>query len=438
MEEVAKRRRSDGEIVLEKGEETLDAELWGKLQDYIPLHIVYEKLPLEDRLRLRVVCKAWNLSALERVEPKPYFVTIALGYTQGPDVTYLNGLVKYDGEFSFELQPFRLYRGRECEYECRRGFALVLPLEVEGLIICCHPYDSDQQGVYNVHTKTWHAVPPAPETSDFSSICGMMVDTSERPYVFRLVVGSVDKKTQIYDSKSRSWSTTSSIMVESALRSLNQSLTFSCMCYNGCVYMSVGRSNAQMILVYSMDEDSWTTLDFPFASGDDHNTLGVWEGRIFTVREDRRNHKITVWELVDVKKQEWVEYARCPEEEYDRLLLYTTDLSYLAYEDKDLVSVFCDEYLLIYNWHYRGNQAYELLMFNLETKKWIPVGLPRGTVSTGVDEDGEFSDEDDEFLDEEIEVDDVDDVDEVDEFDEVDEVDGDGDFDHVEEVEDED
>lgn len=424
MEEVAKQTRLvDGETGLDKGEETLDAELWGKLQDYIPIHIVYEKLPLEDRLRLRIVCKAWNYSALQRVEPKPYFVTIALGFTKGPDVTYMNGLVKYDGEFSFEHQPFRLYHVAKL---APRGLARVLPLEVEGLIICSHPHDLNQHGVYSIHTKTWHAVPPAPETSKVLSMCGMMVDTSKRPYAFRLVVGRVDKRTQIYDSKSRSWSTTSSIMVETALRSLKQSQTFSCMCYNGCVYMSMGRSNTQMILVYSMDEDSWTTLDFPFACGDDHNTLGVWEGRFFTLREDCRNHIITVWELVDVKKQEWVEYARCTEE-YDRLLLYDTDLACLAYDDKDLVSVFCDEYLLIYNWHYQDNRAYELLMFNLEMKKWIPVGLPRGTVSTGVESD--WDEEDDEFGDKETE---------VDEFDEVDEVDGDGDFDHVEEVEDED
>jgi hypothetical protein len=413
MEEVAKRTRlADGEIVLEKGEETLDAELWGKLQGYIQLHIVYEKLPLEDRLRLRVVCKAWNHSALQRVEPKPYFVTLARGYTKEPDWTYLNGLVKYNvasGGFSFELQPFRLIRAREPI--CERGFARVLPLEVEGLIICHHPHDLDQQGVYNVHTKTWHPIPPAPETSSFFSVCGMMVDSSERPYSFRLVVGSVDKRTQIYDSKSRSWSTTSSIMVESALHSLLHSATYSCMCYKDCVYMSMGRSHAQMILVYSMDEDSWTTLDFPFASGDDHNTLGVWEGRIFTSREDYGNDNMTVWELVE---QEWVEYARCSEVEYDRLLVYDTDLVFLAYEDMELLSVFCNEYLLIYNWQYQRNRANEHLLFNLKTKKWIPVGLQRGTVPTRVDDDDELGDE-------EIEVDDVNDVDEVYESDKVDE-----------------
>lgn len=100
-------KRTHGKTTVKKVEETLDAELWGKLQDHIPLHVLYEKLPLKHRLRLRIVCKAWYRSSLQRLESKSYFVTIAVGHSRASDGLYRNGLVKYDvasQKFSFRRQ----------------------------------------------------------------------------------------------------------------------------------------------------------------------------------------------------------------------------------------------------------------------------------------------------------------------------------------------
>ena len=200
----------------EKGEEPLDAELWGRLQDHIPLDMVCEKLPFEDRFQLRVVCKSWHQIALQRLEPKPYFPNIAARYSGKPTVLYLNGLVKYDvasGELSFERLPYCLYR----PFYLRYGFNRGLYSEVEGLMLCQHPDMSavdEHLAVFNIHTKTLHTVPPPPDFRkefDRYEMVGvdrlMMVDTSERPYTFKLVLGRVHCKTHIYDSKSRSWST---------------------------------------------------------------------------------------------------------------------------------------------------------------------------------------------------------------------------------------
>lgn len=75
------------------------------------------------------------------------------------------------------------------------------PSAVEGLIFNHDPNDLERRSVFNVHTKKWHAIPPAPKDSKYRSAIGMTVDTSERPYSFKLVVGSLDTKTQIYDLK---------------------------------------------------------------------------------------------------------------------------------------------------------------------------------------------------------------------------------------------
>lgn len=432
MEAAKRTRRGAGDAVVKKGEDTLDAEVWGALQNHIPLHTVCEKLPILDRLQLRVVCKAWNHSVLQRLEPKPYFVIITAGCVSAMGTkSYSNGLVKYDvatGKFSFERLPFPL---RYSVLNHR-----LPPFEVDGLIFCYDPDALNQQCVFNVHTKTWHIVPPAPETSDFYSICGMMVDTSEKPYSFKLVLGSPDKKTQIYDSRIRSWSTTSSMLYVSAAVPLDEDGSYSCMCHDGCVYMSVGQ---QMTLVYSIEEDSWTTLDFPgMTLVEDRGALGVWDGRIFTVKEDIRQHNISVWELVDPKKQEeWVEYARCSEYDYRQIMFGNQDLDT---ENMLLLPFFCDEYLLVCNWQYEDGRANALMMFHMKTKKWEQVGLPTGILSIADEgeEDSEFGEEETE-VDCEGDFDDEDDVDEVDEddVDEVDfdeDVDDDGAFDNVDDV----
>lgn len=79
-----------------------------------------------------------------------------------------------------------------------------------------------EQGVFNFHTETWHVIPPPPKTSKFRLACGLMVGTSEKPYTFKLIEGNVDFEKKIYDSRSRSWST-SSRLIQAASSELNDS-----------------------------------------------------------------------------------------------------------------------------------------------------------------------------------------------------------------------
>lgn len=159
-----------------------------------------------------------------------------------------------------------------------------VPFELEGLIYC-----GDEWGVFNIHTRMWHEVPfpLGLETSSDTLFCSMMVDTSEKSYTFKLVLGITDKKMQIYDSMSKSWSPISSMVLPSA----REEHFYFCTCHNGCIYMCVGWERPK-ILVYSMEEDSWTTLDgSPFRSVSG-KTLGVWDGHIFTTTRDSRAQKV--------------------------------------------------------------------------------------------------------------------------------------------------
>jgi hypothetical protein len=281
--EVSKRARKAVDV-------PLDAEVWGKLQDHISLQVVYDKLSHKDLLRLRLVCKEWNHAALQRLEPKPYFVTIQFGEVE----QLLNGILSYDvtsEKFSYKRQQRPPLRYKEGE---------LAPVVVDGLIFCNHPNIKDEQGVFNVHTKTWHAIPPAPEGSDSKSVCGMVVDTSERPYSFKLVVGSCDKKTQIYDSKSRSWQTLSSQLAGSALEDFRY---VTCVCSQGYLYMSLG---VELLLMYSAKGDVWTSLQFPSVDKGEceesaayqdwlaTHALGEWEGRIFTSRDEAGKETVQV------------------------------------------------------------------------------------------------------------------------------------------------
>ena len=370
----------------------LDAEVWSKLQDHISLKDVYEKLPYQELFRLRLVCKAWNHAALQRLEPKPYFVIIARCYDEGDDDVYMNGILSYDvasENYSFKQQHFPLdtpLHPTNARYSSE-------PFEVEGLIYCCHPDNLEQIAVFNIHNKTWHTIPPAPKHSEYRSAIGMMVDTSERPYSFKLVVGSLDTKTQIYDSQSRSWSTTSSRLKQLAKQALRKHETVTCVCSNGCVYISIG---TEILLLYSMEEDKWTILDFPEVKQEEAgavHALGVWEGRIFTTREDCSKRKIIVWELVDQAKEEWVKYVIISSGNYNMLMecdFFNHGPS--IYEDLRVFPCFCDGYLLLYNWHYSGCQSYALGMLNLGTSEWEKVDLPPGIVAyeNDTDEDSEM------------------------------------------------
>lgn len=46
------------------------------------------------------------------------------------------------------------------------------------------------------------------------------------------------------------------------------------------------QSRLDTILVHSLEEDKWTTLDLPHRYASDHQDLWYWQGRIFAVTCD--------------------------------------------------------------------------------------------------------------------------------------------------------
>jgi len=146
-----------------------------------------------------------------------------------------------------------------------------------------------------------------------------------------------------------------------------------------------------MILKYSIEDDLWTTLKFPKVKWDDEysvqpeNPLGIWEGRIFTVRENYKKKRLTVWELVDSERQMWKEYTHTTKKQYG--WLWNCDFGNIGpciYEGMCLRSFFSDGYLLVVMWRWKSCRADALIMLNLETKKWQKVRLPMGTVAIEV------------------------------------------------------
>lgn len=231
----------------------------------------------------------------------------------------------------------------------------------------------DQWCVFNIHTRTTSVVPPAPGSFPTSKnhFCGMMVDTSVKPHTFKLVVSfSNGQESQIYDSGSRSWSvhpnsnpnSNSSLL----LAYKNDGLQF-CMCHKGCMYMSSEKA-VDGVLVYSMEEDQWRTLGGSPFRGERRPWLGAWDDRICVVLHDAEARGVTVWELIDETQQEWVEYAHCSKAQYEQLTEHTVSTFHCSVT---IVSVFCEEYVLMYN--RIPHRSDGLLLLNLESREWEAV-----------------------------------------------------------------
>lgn len=154
-----------------------------------------------------------------------------------------------------------------------------------------------------------------------------MVDTSERPYSFKFIVGIFKVRTIIYYSKRCLWITTSLRLKVTGFESPRQP-TYS------CIYV-YGEMNE--IFKYSMKEDVRSTIivDVPpeLYSRNSlfrifypiYNVIGMWEGQIYTTKENIQRQYALVWKLIDEEEQMWVEYAWMLKEEYK--WIYKCDLT---------------------------------------------------------------------------------------------------------------
>jgi hypothetical protein len=344
----------------------MDPKLWGELGNHIELaKNIYSKLPIQEFCRLRVVCKEWNRLSRDRkfLEscytspiPKPYFCLRAEGRDR------LHALLSYDA-------------GSKC-WNCTRFFNIDYRsgiLDVNGMIysISCNNYG--EQEVYNVHTRYAHSLPLPVEESLDLPFAALKVDKSIHPYEYVVAYGNNWIPTQVYDSKTNSWT------AKPGNRPVMGPGRANCAECNGIMYI---RSELDEMTTYDLEKDEWAYMDPPGGDCDDYlRSIGVWQGRLYDVCVEIDKKLITAWELVDRSTSEWKPYARMPED------LFT----YIAYGDNpdppvdpsdiQILTNFCDEYVLVWTWLMEENLAERFVMFNLDTHVWEKVEIPWGSCS---------------------------------------------------------
>lgn len=369
--------------------ESMDARLWGGLQNHIDLAMVYVKLPIGDFFRLRGVCKEWDRLASDRAfleetfkEPiaKPYFVV---------GTWKMNSrLLAYDGAFR------------------RWSWTRVPPSEfqVQGVFV----ENFGSRRVFNVHTRVLWDPPPPPKTvpsfpspmsgssdDDDSSLApwdplvqeplmGMTVDTSVWPYTFQVILGDDVIETRIYDSSSNSWTYNLSYLSE-IYDATDQPP--SCAHCHGFLYIRVWRwphGSGIDLHRYNFETETWTrnSPSIPDDDGWQFCDIGAWQDRLlfFGVKKSQSSCAIIAFELSDRSSEEysWTVFDRMPE---DLCLYMLAGQENFKFKDTslgvmDMQSIFCDEYVLVYNcvgWEEVTGRA---VLYNLDRKTWEIVELP--------------------------------------------------------------
>lgn len=370
----------------------MDPDLWGELYAFIDLAtLVFAKLPLPAFFRLRQVCKAWNALAADPTFlrtaftapiPRPYFVVDS--HRAG------HRLLSYDGAWTWTRLP---------RVKC----------ESSGLLI----EDSDSNRVFDVHTRMVYALPdittvrvpplPVEEEEDYEEpLVGMIVDTSVKPYGFRVILGDELIGTRIYDSRSGSWTQKESTHEDSAIGNGARPGPV-CAFSDGVLYIRVWRMGGYGTFdlhCYDVRRDEW---DFELLPGIDEEEeeewvfcdIGMWKDRLFMFgMRFEPPCSIVAWELWkspdgfysppdDVYDGTWKRFACMPVELCSWMLAGEEEKLKRgwAHEFVDIKSRFCGEYVLLYNSGGRADFTEErAVMFNLDSMTWEKVELPGSVV----------------------------------------------------------
>lgn len=375
---------------------TVDPKVWGNLPPDLTLEI-HKRLPLREFYQLREVCKNWNLVARERrcvTDPirKPYFLLIHEGSEEYEYEHYLHGILTY--HITSGCWRWKNLHGISFSTK-----SLYKPFSVKGLTFS--HFSRDSHRVFDAHTKRRYIIPTAPYITKNSRALGMTVDTSVMPHTFKVIIGSLDTGTQIYDSVTKVWERTSSLLVPCQKPSFK-----TCLHCGDHMYIW---SQLDQILVYSLKNDTWSTLEPPPRIPHDSTwrALGSWQGRIFTVACDegggllddgeKLDPLVEVWELL-VEKKRWHFFARMPSE----LEAWLKPPRIQNYEELRVYASFCDEHVLVYSWVPERGRAYRFVLYNLASKKWEKVEAPNNSVSIYSDSEEDTKDwEDHDAVDEE-------------------------------------
>ncbi|KAG0606701.1 hypothetical protein M758_9G161300 [Ceratodon purpureus] len=360
----------------------MDVKLWGELQRYIDLKEVLAKLPLQEFFQLRLVCKEWNRLASDRkfLEesfrnpiPKPYFVVNACSVGRRK----LTCLLTYDGASrrwsSTRLPSFLgLHSG---------------DLVSEGLLHSYHHFRENREQVFNIHTRVFHTLPEALRFSEATNpnrrvpassfplpfpFRTLAVDTSVRPHTFQLILSESSKNPpQIYNSQTNSWTLLSSRQAD--LDDPDDTIR-----EDDCEHSSVVYSRYDThILSYAPEEDAWFQIETPPGSCDSNRrSMGTWRGRLFDVTAELRQLSITIWELVDHRKQEWKAFESMSKDLFS-WVIYADRLILPLEMDLQIRASYCDEYVLVYSSPPEESLVARFVMCNLVTRKWEKIEVGR-------------------------------------------------------------
>ncbi|KAG0605647.1 hypothetical protein M758_9G076600 [Ceratodon purpureus] len=364
---------------------SMDARLWGELQSYIDLRVIFAKLPMEEFFQLRRVCKEWNCLASDRgfLEasfaskpiPKPYFVV--------DSAKMRHRLLTCDpssGRWSWTRLPHA-----RCEV---------------GGVLCDYDEKTGSRKVFDLHTRVFHELPPPPGPSpipdvadDFEivqPVIGMTVSPSS-DRAFRIVLGDGDIGTRTYDSKTNSWTQTPSqhdlFVLAQGYKADKKQICVSC---NGVLYIRAWEIDLGIVGLhtYNLDRDEWNCsvcwnaeeVEWVFWD------IGMWQDRVFSLRMKREvtseievlelTGSIPQWAVSNLNDDHWTVIDRMPEDL--RLWLLAGEEERL--EDYDAThetqSVFCNELVLIYNCVGLQDVTERAVIYNLNGKTWTKIELP--------------------------------------------------------------
>lgn len=403
--EKAAKKRKEKTVPAKNGPSTafMDPKLWGTLQSHVDLlENLYCRLPLESFFALRAVCKDWYAVACKRMaltKPlhKPFFTL----YTRGI-FCRLDRILTYNK--ASKCKPVRrsrdkpLYQpaGPSLEYNPvwawkRRGDANDLVLSSgqivasEGLVWHHKPYffqELDLVHDWNLLDEKGHVprsfrgnarsrgVSRVPHYGPEQTVLGMMVLQGE-DHPFQIVLGSLERDTQVFDSGSYSWETKP---CRPNVRGGSLHQTTGCAACRGRVYITM--EYTREILVYDFETASWSSVDAPPAHAPVstqplhycNDTLGAWNGRILNVVDDAdASGSLLLWELVvgDSTKQSelWRVFDRMPTDLY----------SWFRFKADARITVhasFCGDYVLVYSWSFMCESTQRFCLYNMATKVW--------------------------------------------------------------------
>ena len=367
---------------------SMDPKLWGNLQHHVSLEwLLYVKLPIREFFQNRLVCKEWNRLAGDRefLEesskhrcpiPEPFFF---LESWLGSEYTFL--LLARDhstGLWSTTRMPSNL------------SYSFRLLQWSQGLVL--YKDQLDQLQVFDIDTRVVTCLPPRPQKSRHDSVFGLVVDRSVRPCAWKLVQGSVDTNTQIYDSRSNTWIIRPSRMPEEMFdapyylwRNHESNRTNPVAYGNGVLYIQ--RMND--ILMYVMESaDIWIRLQLSWLLSKSsygcfqHSCIGAWQDRIFSLTVDEldgHNCEIRVWELVG---HEWTEFS-CMPVETCCWLNSASDHLFPPSEIQIRASHF-NGYFLLHAWLFDDEgiigKAERFALFNMATEVWQKLEMPFGGI----------------------------------------------------------